>query len=123
MPLEPQTKALLDAMRASGASLDFGDLSASETRRRMEQTPIARGAPEPVAKVEDRLIPGPGGELAIRIYTPDGPGPLPVLVYFHGGGWVLGNLDNSDGQCRSLTNAIGCVTVSVDYRLAPEAKF
>jgi acetyl esterase len=123
MPVEPQTKALLDAMRASGASLDFGDLSASEARRRMEQTPIARGVPEPVAKVEDRLIPGPGGELAIRIYTPDAPGPLPVLVYFHGGGWVLGNLDNSDGQCRSLTNAIGCVTVSVDYRLAPEAKF
>jgi acetyl esterase len=123
MPLEPQTKALLDAMKGAGASLDFGDLSAAEARRRMEQTPVGRGAPEPVAKVEDRLIPGPGGPLALRIYAPDAAGPLPVLVYFHGGGWVLGDLDTSDAQCRSLTNAVGCVTVSVDYRLAPEARF
>ena len=69
------------------------------------------------------MIPGPDGPLGVRIYAPDAAAPLPVLVYFHGGGWVLGNLDTSDAQCRSLTNAIGCVTVSVDYRLAPEARF
>ena len=59
----------------------------------------------------------------MRIYTPDAAGALPALVYFHGGGWVLGDLDSSDAQCRMLTNAVGCVTVSVDYRLAPEARF
>ena len=123
MPLEPQTKALLDAMRASGASLDFGPMPASEARRKLAQTPMARGDAEPVAQVEDRTIPGPGGEIPVRIYTPDAAGPLPALVYFHGGGWVLGDLDGSDAQCRMLTNAVGCVTVSVDYRLAPEAKF
>ena len=123
MPLEPQTKAMLDAMKAADASLDFGPMSAVEARRTMESSPVARGAAEPVAKVEDRLIPGPGGQLAVRIYTPDAPPPLPAIVYFHGGGWVLGNLDGSDAQCRALTNAARCVTVSVDYRLAPEAKF
>jgi acetyl esterase len=123
MPLEPQTKALLDAMIAAGASLDFGDLSAQEARRRMEANSVARGAAEPVANVADRMIPRPGGELAVRIYTPEASAPLPAIVYFHGGGWVLGNLDGSDAQCRALTNATRCVTVSVDYRLAPEAKF
>jgi acetyl esterase len=123
MPLEPQTKAMLDAMQASGASLDFGHMSAAEARRKMEASPVARGSAEPVAKVEDRMIPGPGGQLAVRIYTPDAPAPLPAIVYFHGGGWVLGNLEGSDAQCRTLTNAVRCVTVSVDYRLAPEAKF
>jgi acetyl esterase len=123
MPLEPQTKALLDAMRAAGASLEFERMSPAQARHQMEQTAVTRGAGEAVAKVEDRVIPGPGGGLTVRIYTPDAPAPLPVLVYFHGGGWVLGDLDNSDAQCRTITNAAGCVTVSVDYRLAPEDKF
>jgi len=123
MPLEPQTKALLDAMTKSGASLDFGQMSAAEARRRMESNPISRGSAEPVAKVEDRLIPGPGGELAVRIYTPDAPAPRPAIVYFHGRGWVLGNLDGSDAHRRALANAASCAVVSVDYRLAPEAKF
>jgi acetyl esterase len=114
---------MLDAMRASGASLDFGQMSAVEARRKMEASPVARGVGEPIARVEDRMISGPGGQLAVRIYTPDAPPPLPALVYFHGGGWVLGNLDGSDAQCRALANAARCVTVSVDYRLAPEAKF
>jgi acetyl esterase len=123
MPLEPQTKALLDAMNAAGASLEFGTMSAEQARRKMETNPVARGAAEPVAKVEDRSIPGPAGSLTIRIYTPAAAAPTPALVYFHGGGWVLGNLDGSDAQCRALTNAVGCATISVDYRLAPEAKF
>jgi acetyl esterase len=89
----------------------------------MASNPVARGLIEPVARVEDRVIAGPGGPLTLRIYVPDEPGPLPAMVYFHGGGWVLGNLDGSDAQCRALTNAARCVTVSVDYRLAPEAKF
>lgn len=78
---------------------------------------------ETVAKVENRTIPGPGGEIPIRIYTPFGVGPFPVLVYFHGGGYVIGNLDMADSICRTLTNGAECVVVSVEYRLAPEHKF
>jgi acetyl esterase len=63
------------------------------------------------------------GTIPIRVYTPTGTGPFPILVFFHGGGWVIGDLESHDGLCRSLTNAVGCVTVSVDYRLAPEHKF
>jgi len=79
--------------------------------------------PEPVAKVENRTIPGPGGQLPVRVYTPSGTGPFPVVVYFHGGGWVLASTDVYDASCRGLTNQAGCVVVSVDYRLAPENRF
>ncbi|MEB3883488.1 alpha/beta hydrolase [Lyngbya sp. CCY1209] len=79
--------------------------------------------PEPLEKVENRTIPGPGGELPIRIYTPAGNPPFPVLVYFHGGGYVLGDLDMVDSICRTLANGAKCIVVSVDYRLAPEHPF
>jgi len=79
--------------------------------------------PEPVAKVENRMIPGPGGQLPVRVYTPSGSGPFPVVVYFHGGGWVLYNTDVYDASCRGLTNQAKCVVVSVDYRLGPENRF
>jgi acetyl esterase len=78
---------------------------------------------EPVAQVENRTIPGPAGDMPVRIYAPAGSGPFPVLVFFHGGGWVICDLDTHDGHCRSLCNGAGCVVVSVDYRLAPEHKF
>ncbi|WP_287130273.1 alpha/beta hydrolase [Candidatus Cyanaurora vandensis] len=78
---------------------------------------------EPVAKVSHILIPGPMGDLLARVYQPQGTGPFPVLVYFHGGGWVIATLDTYDSSCRALTNAAGCVVVSVAYRQAPEAKF
>nr|WP_281427635.1 alpha/beta hydrolase [Mesobacillus maritimus] len=81
------------------------------------------GIPEEVGKVEDRRIPGPGGEIPVRIYTPEGEGPFPALVYYHGGGWVIGNLDTVEVPCRLLTNRANCVVISVDYRLAPEHKF
>ena len=74
------------------------------------------------ASAVDRTIPGPAGEIPVRVYTPNGTAPFPLLVYFHGGGWVLGSLDTHDGICRSLANGAGCVVVSVDYRLAPEHK-
>jgi acetyl esterase len=81
------------------------------------------GEPEEVGKVENRTIPGPAGEIPVRIYTPYGQGPFPSLVYYHGGGWVVGDLDGADVPCRLLTNRANCVVVSVDYRLAPEHKF
>ncbi len=83
----------------------------------------ASSAVEPVANVVHRTIPGPGGAILTRIYTPAGSGPFPVLVYYHGGGWVLYDLDTYDASCRALANAAGAVVVSVAYRRAPEHKF
>jgi len=80
-------------------------------------------AGEAVARVEDLMIPGTGGAIPIRIYTPEGEPPFPTLLFFHGGGWVIGSVAGSDGTCRALANRTGCVVVSVEYRLAPEHKF
>jgi acetyl esterase len=124
MPLDQQTKALIDAMQAAGMVLEFEKMSAPEARKAMDQMAAAtRGPGDPVARVENRMVPSPDGPVAVRIYTPEGSAPFPVLVFYHGGGWVIGSVDSHDALCRKLTNAIGCVTVSVDYRLAPEAKF
>ncbi len=122
MPLDPQAQAVLEQMAEAGLP-PLGSVSVEETRQGMVAATAAGEEPEPVAKVEDRSIPGPGGQIPVRIYTPQGSGPFPVLVYFHGGGWVIGNVDTHDPTCRTLTNAAGCVVVSVDYRLAPEHKF
>jgi len=122
MPLDSQVKAYLDQM----AALNVPPLTAFQPHvfREMIAAQNANApAGEPVAKVENRTIPGPAGEIPVRIYTPEGNGPFPVLVFFHGGGWVICTLDTHDGQCRSLANGAGCVVVSVDYRLAPEHKF
>ena len=73
--------------------------------------------------MEDRLIPGPGVDIPVRIYTPAGSGPFPILVWFHGGGWVVGDLETADPTARHLTVGAKCVVISVDYRLAPETKF
>lgn len=78
---------------------------------------------EPVASVVHRTIPGPAGGILTRVYTPAGTGPFPVLVYYHGGGWVLYDLDTYDASARALTNAAKAVVVSVAYRRAPEHKF
>ncbi|MBX3706329.1 MAG: alpha/beta hydrolase [Pseudomonadales bacterium] len=76
-----------------------------------------------LAAVADRTIAGPTGPIPVRIYTPAGKGPFPVLVNLHGGGWVIGDLDTADAACRDLANTAGCVVVSVDYRLAPEHRY
>jgi len=73
--------------------------------------------------VADRTIPGPAGELTIRVYRPSGAGETPAVMYFHGGGWVTGGLDSSDALVAALCRASGCTWIAVDYRLAPEAKF
>ena len=123
MPLDPQAKALMDQLAAANGP-KLNTLEPADARRLtagMFRVPPERA--EKVAKVEDRKIPGPAGEIPIRVYTPEGAGPFPVLVFFHGGGWVICGLDTHDGPCRALTNKAGCLTVSVDYRLAPENKF
>jgi acetyl esterase len=122
MPLDPQAQALLDQMATLGLPA-FDTLTPEQARRQMEMTRAAAPPGEPVHSVEDRAIPGPGGEIPVRIYRPEGNGPLPALVYFHGGGWVIGNIETHDGSCRALTNGAQCVVISVDYRLAPESKF
>ena len=122
MPLDPQMKNLLDAMAAAEVPA-FHTLTPDEARKMTTRRVPQGAAVEPVAKVEDRTIPGAGGEIPIRIYTPQGTGPFGALVYFHGGGWVVGDLESHDYVCRALTNEAGCTVVAVDYRLAPEHKF
>jgi acetyl esterase len=122
MALDPQARAILDQMAQMGGK-PINELSVGEARRNSESLASMQGLPEPVASIEDRTLQGPGGGIPVRIYVPSGTSPLPVLMYFHGGGWVIGDIESSDGLCRSLANAAGCIVVSVDYRLAPEHAF
>ena len=124
MPMHPQAQLVLDVIGDSGLVIDEST-DPVEIRAQMEAFAQAgRATAEPVDRIDDRRIPGPGGhEIPIRVYHPRDRGPLPVLVWFHGGGWTIGSLDTHDNTCRSLTNGVGCVVVSVDYRLAPEHKF
>lgn len=121
MPLDPQAHIFLEQMALLNEA-PLHTLTPEQVRENIKLQP-PMGEPAPVARVENRAIPGPAGEIPVRIYTPAGSGPFPVLVFFHGGGWVICNLDTHDGQCRDLCNGAGCVVVSVDYRLAPEHKF
>lgn len=124
MPLDPQARMLLDKFAALDAP-PLHEMTVEEARQANVKLFVTRHEPPAVGAVENRVIPGPAGagDIPIRIYTPNGEGPFPVLVYFHGGGWVVGNLETHDSQCRALTNGASCVVVSVDYRLAPEHKF
>ncbi len=120
MPLDPQAQQVLDMIN-SAPPLDLaGD--PAEARAFFDQMNVPTAA-TPVARVEDRTIPGPGGDLPVRIYTPEDSGRHPALVYFHGGGFVIGSLDTHDGTCRDLARGAECVVVSIDYRLAPENPF
>ena len=79
--------------------------------------------PPQVAKIDNRTVPGPGGDIPVRVYTPEGTGPFPALVYIHGGGWVIASIDAYDVSARALAKQAKCVVVSVGYRLAPEHPF
>lgn len=123
MPLDP-TLAMLAAAGADNPNVKpTHELSPEEARAGYSALGRMFGEGEPVASVVDRRVPGPGGEIALRIYTPRGEAPFPVFVFYHGGGWVIGDLDTHDKECRAICNAAGCVVVSVDYRLAPEHRF
>src|SRR5436309_12710751 len=121
MPLDPEARMLIDQMQ--GTLRPFNEMSVEEARAAIVALAAAAGEPEAMARIENRTVPGPRGEIPVRVYTPEGRAPFPVLVYFHGGGWVIGNLETHDGLCRHLANAAGAVVVSVDYRLAPEHPF
>ena len=120
MPLDPQARAVIDMMEKMG--LSFGG-DPVQLRRMLASFPRPEG--EPVGGVLDRAGPGPVGDVPVRIYTPAGivDRAAPALVWFHGGGWTIGNLDTADFGCRAIANRSGCRVMSVDYRLAPESKF
>ncbi len=118
MPLAPEYQAMLAELAAAEGPA-IAQLSPAEGREMYRMMRPVNPEIE-VGRVIDRSIPGPGGDVPVRIYTPAGDGPFPVLVNFHGGGWVIGDLDTADAVCRDLCRSAGCVVVSVDYRLAPE---
>ncbi len=120
MPVDPQIQALLD-LRAKLPALHT--LSVADARLQMAARDIPGLRKPEVASVVNRDMQGPGGSLPLRIYTPKGEGPFPLMVFFHGSGFVVCDLDTHDGMCRNLCAGANCVVISVDYRLAPEHKF
>jgi acetyl esterase len=121
MPLDPQIEALLQQMAAL-ESVDYREVTPEGLRQTMKMIAAADGLPEAVGSVEDASADGPAGTIPVRVYRPAGAGaaPWPILVWYHGGGWVIGDLDTADTTCRKLANRSGALVVSVDYRLAPE---
>ncbi len=123
MPLDPKAQTLLDARRTLGDP-PYRTMTVQAVRAMtIQQSAALHKRKAAVADVGHVTIPGPGGPLTVRVYTPEGPGPFPVVVYFHGGGFVICDLDTHDGLCRALCKASGSVVASVDYRLAPEHPF
>jgi acetyl esterase len=123
MPLDPKVRLFLDQLAAAGMPA-LSALGVEGARAAIDAMASTAGSVEDVAAVRDLRIPGPAGEIAIRIYTPTGgTAPRPALVYYHGGGWVIGSLASHDGICRALANAVPAIVVAVDYRLAPEHPF
>ncbi|HTS25666.1 MAG TPA: alpha/beta hydrolase [Bryobacteraceae bacterium] len=123
MPLDPEAKALFDLMGLTDRKLENMTPQAARELGKVMVAARRQMGVEAVHQVRDIRIPGPAGEIALRVYTPDSAVPAPALIYFHGGGWVLGDLESHDHVCRSLANRVPCVVLSVDYRLGPEAKF
>jgi acetyl esterase len=125
VPLDPATQTIVDQMAAAGP-VDFSALTPDAFRRLFRASLGAldsAGSADPEEEVEDRSIPTPAGPLRLRLYRPPTAGPAPLVTYFHGGGWVIGDVDTHDGSCRILSRRTGAVVVSVDYRLAPEHRF
>lgn len=122
MPLDPAAEALLEQMRLQGTP-PFELMSVPEARDAAMAFRELGGDTEVVADVRNVLAAGPAGQLPVRVYHPAPGTRLPLLVYFHGGGWVIGNIEVADKACRALANAAQCVVASVEYRLSPETKF
>jgi acetyl esterase len=122
MPLDPMLATFLEVSKDQPS---VEAMPVEEARARMDErvAPLKAFAPA-VGSVEERTVDGPGGPLRLRLYRPTAGGDaLPVIVYIHGGGWVLCSLETHDNLCRSLCEAAGAAVVSVDYRLAPEHRF
>src|SRR5262245_6710860 len=125
MPVTAEVKTILDLLAAiEGPPIE--EVTPDELRANYAAMSMAATKAD-LASVEDRMVPGPGGDIPVRLYVPegssDGGAPSPVLVYFHGGGWVIGNIETHDPTARALAARSGFKVVSVDYRLAPEHPF
>jgi acetyl esterase len=126
MSLDPQVKALLEAAARSGRT-PINHFPPVEARVQFKELRKALLPPTPpIGTVADLTIPGRHGAIPARHYRPVGSNPnlvLPLLIYFHGGGWVVGDLESHDSLCRQLANGAGCAVIAVDYRMGPEHKF
>jgi len=121
--LHPQIQEVLRAM-AEAKLRPVEEMTPAEAREQVEATARARKAePLPVAGVEERLIPGPARKIRLRLYRPQTPAPVSAIVYYHGGGHVIGSLDTHDFVARNLCGGTGTLVASVDYRMGPEHKF
>jgi acetyl esterase len=121
--LHPEVRALLEMMDAQGAPpLETQDPVEARTAR-LEPMKLLGGQPAELGRVDDLSAPGPAGDIPLRLYASERGGLRPALVYFHGGGFVFGNLDTHDAVCRAIAKESGAVVIAVDYRLAPEHKF
>lgn len=123
MTLHPQAQAVLDLLNAAPTPLK--DLPPAEARAAYDRFIVPRNfEPAPIGKVEDRMIPGGEGQQRARIYWPEGDQTsLPVFLFIHGGGFVIGSIESRDPQCRLICRDANCIVVSLDYRLAPEHPF
>lgn len=118
--LDPEIQAVLDVQLSSGGP-PADEVPIALARKGHESEALLFSGPgEEVAEVRDLVVPGPGGNVPVRLYRPAGDGLLPGVAYFHGGGWVVGSIDSFDTVCRRLANASGAAIASVGYRLAPE---
>jgi len=119
--LDPKAAVFLKLFEVTSGDMVIGEVPVEDLRAWYEGQ--AKSAGIEVESVEDREIPGPHGTIPIRIYTAEGTGKRPIIVYYHGGGWVIGSINTHDNVTRYLANASGAIVVSVDYRLAPENPF
>src|SRR6266498_3142296 len=114
MPLDPEARAVIEQTPTEAPP---EPLSPVRLRAAFAATWQPPANLEPVGRVYERTVPGPGGELRAKVYQPEGAGPFPTLIWFHGGGWVIGSLDENEATCRVLCNETGAVVLAVDYRL------
>lgn len=120
--IRPEIQELLDMFENIGLQ-DFPEMGAELARATFAELRVAPDNLPPLYDIADRSIPGPVGDIPVRVYRPDDSPDLPVLVWFHGGGWVLGDLETGELPCRTMAHRAGCAIVSVEYRLAPESTF
>lgn len=130
-PPDPQMRAVLDQLAALGGK-PMEKLTPQQARKQPTPADAVKALlkkegkstdPEPVGNVQNTTVPGPAGAIPVRIYTPQGEGPFPVILYIHGGGWVIATVDTYDSSPRAMVNLTHAVVVSVEYRKAPEHKF
>ncbi|WP_052034125.1 alpha/beta hydrolase fold domain-containing protein [Sphingobium lactosutens] len=122
MALHPQTAAFLAGYNASAPVIDYDTVTAAELRA-LFSIPKPEIGSDGLRGIEDRTIPGPAGSVSVRIYMPQGDGPLPLTLFIHGGGFCIGDVDTTDGLCRFLAEEARSLFVSVEYRCAPEAPY